>query len=260
MKKMIKINLTLLLISTIFLTSCFRTDVTYTGDFPELFSVALHSLLGAKGYEGGHLSSPSIRVLEEDSYGRVLFLYHEDWIYSNLIIQKFDDDYAYFYPYYNFILTYGMSVGGYPEGFSFGFDDEEVIDELKEANSWNQPMSDSSEFERVPIVRLIEVGPVTLETLNEVYFELFPQATRRIDSGEVNYTMNFLRTDKYGRSVYFAIGTGSDRRRNPYAVIFQPDHSFDLETGVLEITDINNYQTELRLLMESNGWNEPWDD
>ena len=137
---------------------------------------------------------------------------------------------------------------------------EEELDTLKEANSWNESMSDSREFERVPIVRLIEVGPVSLDILNEVRFELFPEATNRINSGNVNYRMNFLRTDRYGRSVYLARGPGDERLINPYAVIFQPDHSFDLETGVLEITDINNYQNELRLLMESNGWNEPWND
>ncbi|MCL2864744.1 MAG: hypothetical protein FWE25_04280, partial [Lachnospiraceae bacterium] len=61
----------------------------------------------------------------------------------------------------------------------------------------------------------------------------------------------FLRTDNYGRSVYF--------RRNT-AILFQPDHSFDLETGVLEIIDPVRYQTELREFMEANGWDTPFEE
>ena len=247
MKKILRINLILLLISTIFLTSCYR-DVTYIGDYPELFSVALHSLLGTKGFEEGHSGPPTIRVLEEDSYGRVLFSYRENEISSHLIIQKVNSDHAYFYPHYNFMLGRIQDVS------------EEELDGLKEANSWNQPMSDSSEFERVPIIRLKEAGPVSLEAHIEVYFELFPQITDHLSNRNVIYQMYFLRTDRYGRSVYLARGTGSEWRRNPYAVIFQPDHSFDLERGVLEITDMDNYQTSLRLLMEVNGWNEPWNE
>ena len=233
----------------IFLTGC-RGRI-YDGEYPELFSVAIHSLLGARGYEVGHHNVSGIGVLEEDDHGRVLFLYSEDSISSRLILQKVDGDYAYFYPYYNFILNYGIRPRSAPADFSFGFTEEE-IDELKEANSWNQPLSDNSEFERVPIIRLKEEGPVSFEILSNVNYQIFPEATRRgINSNNAIYRMNSLRTDRYGRTVYFA---------SPYAVLLQPDHSFDLETGVLEITDINNYQTELRLFMEANGWNEPWEE
>ena len=227
------------------MTGCFRRDVTYDGDYPELFSVAIHSLLGARGYEVGHLSLPDIRVISEDNHGRVLFSYREDTISSHLIIQKVDSDYAYFYPHYNFILGRIQDVP------------ERDIEALKEMNNWNQPVSDRSEFERVPIVRLKEEGPIPREILVEVCHEIFPDNpdSVRTSTQNVSGRMPFLRVDRYGRSVYFrslSLGT--------FAVIFQPDHSFDLETGVLEITDINNYQTELRLFMEANGWNEPWDE
>ena len=231
------------------LSACGDTDVTYAGSKPELFSVGIHSLLGVRGF-GMHLDIAFIEILEEDNYGRILFSYNEDMILSRLIIQKSDGDYAYFYPHYNFIFT------------SLDYDWEFTIEEtdaLKEANSWNQPMSDINEFERVPIVRQEESGPISFETLYEVYAEIFPAASG-MNRRNVGRRMNFLRADRYGRSVYLAVDVGNESRSNPIAVVFQPDYSFDLVAGSLEITDLNNYQTELRLLMEANGWNEPWDD
>jgi len=252
MNKYAKVKFILLLSCCfLLLVSCGLRDVTYDGDEPELFSLALHSLLGVRGFQGGTIRLPYITVVEEDEYGRILFSYIEDRVDSLLIIQKVDNDYAYFYPHYNFIIASTEERWGFLDG---------NVENLKEINSWNQPMSDNSEFERVPIILLKEIGPVSLDILNEVRLELFPQATNRITSSNVSYRMNFLRTDRYGRSVYLAIAPGSERQRNPIAVFFQPDHSFDLGIGALEITDMNNYQTELRLFMEENGWNEPWDE
>jgi len=34
----------------LFLTACFQDEFEYTGDYPELFSVAVNSILGAEGY------------------------------------------------------------------------------------------------------------------------------------------------------------------------------------------------------------------
>ena len=97
------------------------------------------------------------------------------------------------------------------------------------------------------------MGPVRTNRRIEVYREIFPESV--IGRTQINARMIFLRTDRYGRSVYLA------RRYETYiAVLFQPDHSFDIETGMLEIEDLHNYQTKLRLFMEANGWNEHWDD
>ena len=70
----------------------------------------------------------------------------------------------------------------------------------------------------------------------------------------------FFRMDYYGRSIYLTAERGLGWGGPYFAIMFQPDHSFDLETGTLEITSMNNYQTELRLFMEANSWNETWDD
>jgi len=243
----IKSRLALLLSFTLFLTGCGRFE--YRGDYLELYSVAIHSILGQEGYriQGGPFRQPPrIRILEEDNYGRVLFSYTESGerehaisLYNLVIMQKVEGDYVYFYPHYNFI---SRDVGG-------SFTDA-AIDALKEANSWNQPLSDRSEFERIRISRRKQSGPLSDAQLIEAFNEIFSRNITRLHG-----LMIYLRTDDYGRAVYLA-----EPREGYFAILFQPDHSFDLETGVLEITDRNNYQTELRLFMEANGWNTPFEE
>ena len=250
-KAKFKYKLVLLLGFTLLLTGCGRFE--YRGDYPELYSVALSSILGQRGYESVSFGSipPRIIVHEEDRYGRIMFSYsegHDRYISSanRVIVQRVEGEYVYFYPHYNFIsrqLGHGV------------FSDEE-IETFKEANSWNQPMSDSSEFVRVRIVRQKEDGPVSNAQLLEAYREVFPGSNP--SRAQMNYRMIFLRTDDYGRSVYLAT---HPLLEEPYiAIVFQPDHSFNIEIGALEIEDPNNYQTALRLLMEANGWNEPWEE
>ena len=301
------IKLVTLMISVIALTGCFfrRIDPIYTGEYPELFSVALGSLLGARGYSLSVGSLPDLIILEEDDYGRILFEYSDGGgLYpSRLIMQKTEGDYAYFYQHYNFI------IGSHPIGISFRYDipdfvDEEMVDEwlklqeeyvnlckydpdfledvirvqssmldllreipehlrevsgftdeamstLKETNSWNQVMSGVSEFARVRIVRQKEAGPISLENLAEVHNTIFSSrpTANRTRSRDVSYRMVFLRTDNYGRSVY--LGGWQD---DHIVVLFQPNQLFNQRTGPLEIAELNNYQTELRLFMEANGW------
>jgi len=126
-KLVITCKLVLLLSLTVLLTGCGGFE--YRGDYPELFSVAVNSILGAQGFQEGGWPrpiQPYIRVLEEDNYGRRLFIYTEDVTIGvssyRVIIQKVEGDYAYFYPHYN---------------FGRGRTDE-AVEALKEANSWNQ--------------------------------------------------------------------------------------------------------------------------
>ena len=210
-----------------------ETDPVYTGEYPELFSVASSSLLGM----GRDLrwDQPLIVVLEEDVHGRVLFEYQEGSLPpSRLIIQSVGDGYAYFYPHYNFMLN-----------------TQESIENLKQVNSWNQKMSDTSEFVRVRIVHERETGPAPPEILESARRVLFPNSPPISDISYISYSLIFLRTDNYGRSIYATSST-------QFVILFQPDHTFDPETSILEITERNRYQTELRLFMEANGWDTPF--
>jgi len=253
----------LLLTTTIAIFLCLTAcsgDFEYTGDNPELYSVAINSILGIHGYA---LSSwgpqrPTVRILEEDNYGRVMFLYSEDSYISPVsivVMQKADEVYAYFYPHYNFFSDWFFFLEEDP--------DIESVAALKETNSWNQEMSDASEFVRVRIVRYPEPGPIADETLIEAFRSVFPGSPSR--PNQITANNPFLRMDSYGRSVYLIFGPQWEYIDDEYvrtfvyvAILFQPDHSLDIDNGTLLITDLFNYQTDLRLFMEANGWDTPF--
>ena len=249
MIKVKRILCVLFLSFIIFLTSCFQQgEFEYLGSYPELFSVAINSLLGARGfYIGGSPGSGGIQLLiridDEDEYGRILFLYRDDFFLgedSRVIMQKIDGDYAYFYPHYNFILRSRENINRFTD---------EDIEVFKKINSWNQEMSDSSEFVRVRITRQKKDGLVSNDRLIETFLYLFPNTT--LTTSQKLSNVIFLRDDNYGRSIY-SIGM--------FIILFQFDYSLNIETGILEITDRYNYQSKLRLFMETNGWNTPFEE
>jgi len=51
--KKIRVKFILLIGCLIFLASCSRERI-YEGDYPKLFSLAIHSILGVMSYESGH--------------------------------------------------------------------------------------------------------------------------------------------------------------------------------------------------------------
>jgi len=84
MTKNFKAKIVLLLVCILFIASACsngrRTgEFTYDGAYPELYTLAVNSLLGARGFRiEGIRANPPMTILETDSYGRILFRYNED--------------------------------------------------------------------------------------------------------------------------------------------------------------------------------------
>ena len=262
--KMIVSTIVVIVAIMLLLTGCSFRAFEYTGDYPELWSAAVGSIPGLYGH-GLHGrprgDQPTISVLAEDDFGRILFQYEEfnpDFFvgYHVLIIQKVENGYIYFYPNYNFIsksdkLTTFLHNGNTVRRWKRVEISNNDMERFKEANSWNRDLSYSGELDRVKVVRHRERGPLSDEQLIEADRTFFPTATLgRTPNLAITF---FLRTDNYGRSMYFRRLAGYD----PSIVLFQPDFSFNSETGLFKITDLNDYQTELRLFMEANGWGTP---
>ena len=236
-----------------------REGFEYTGRYPEFFTAAIYAVPGVRGYISGHIlggQQPNISVANRDNYGRVMIFYDEESPLirggAYVVIQKVDGDYVYFYPFYNHIVWPARGV----EGLS------QALGELGEANSFGQELSDDSEFVRVRITRTIESGPISDNRFVQAYREVFPEST--LNFNQIRGSSVFLRTDRYGRTLHFAVGgtegTGEERVRFHVAMIFQPDNSFDLETGVVFFEDFYKYQSQLKEFMEANGWDTPFEE
>jgi len=253
--------ITLSMINFVPLYRTVTDDFEYRGDHPELYSTAQYSLLGQRGYIPDHHVrhgfDPSIRILEKDAFGRILFTYSEQQFqdqrhgYVLLIVQKVDTEFVYFYPHYNFIISLNH------RDWNASFMDK-FVNELKEANSWNRQMSEDEEFERVRISRQKEAGPISDRQLASAYRDIFPDTN--LSDGQILFNRVFyFRTDSFGQSIYLF---------NEYVIFFNADHIVKdiLDTTELirdeeiESTNLINlrllsYQTELKLFMEANGWN-----
>ncbi|MDR2585870.1 MAG: hypothetical protein LBC84_06595 [Prevotellaceae bacterium] len=245
----------------------------YKKNHPALYSVAVNSVLGTTGFiPDGHGPFPSlISLIEEDSLGRVMFVYYERKKisrFSLIISQKSDGEYAYYYPDYNFISISGPPGSWFTDtsectkaGLTFlncaftKFKDEE-IEELRRKNDWNMPI-DIDKCERAEIVRRKPRGPVRKSVVRSFY--------RNALEDDANYNSSrpvFFAEDNYGRSMYLAygkwgsgryFGEGFDRR--VVVLFFQLDGSYDVNNGVMELTDLNNYQDDLRTFKARNNWN-----
>jgi len=256
----------LIIFSLINFAPLYRTvtdDFEYRGEHPELYTAAQHSLPGQRGFIPDHHVrhgfDPSIGILEEDTFGRILFTYSEQEFrdqrhgYVLLIVQKVDDEFIYFYPHYNYIIS--LNHRNWEAGFMV-----EYVNELKEVNRWNQEMSEDSAFERIRISRQKESGPIPDRQLASAYRDIFPDTN--LNDGQILFNNVFyFRTDSFGQSIYLF---------NNYAIFFDADH---MVKDILDTTELYRdekiestnlvdlrlltYQTELRLFMERNGWNTP---
>ncbi|MDR2580941.1 MAG: hypothetical protein LBC85_08120 [Fibromonadaceae bacterium] len=204
----------------------------YRGKHPELFTEAIHSLAGIRGYHSH--GDAYVRIVEEDEYGRILFYYGEDEYDSyRLIAQKSDGAYVYYYPDFNFI---SRSIG---TSFS-----EQDIPELKDKNDWNKPL-DESKFIKQKIVRIKAGHGLSKKNKEEIF--------RETTGGNVKRSFDsYLTSDKYGKKL-FGLWSGELR----LFVIINADDSCDLATCFIKFTD-HNYQQELKEFKELNNWNEPW--
>ncbi len=257
MKKLILIPLLsfLLLFNGCFLLLGYNREeqfiAEYTGEHPEIFSIAVYSILGDNAWG----SKVSVEILEEDAYGRTLASYETlldeepDIKCRTLIIcQKTEDSYAYFYPDFNFIIK--------PEGEEFS---EEEIGNLKEGNDWGKPLNDEK-MSRVKIIRDKDVDS-SKGGWRGLLFEEDGVFYGTLQEDEY-YTLNSLGRDKDGRTL-FAFEVSSAKRNNRgievykyerrYALILNPDNTAQ-ESYLMLIEDDYNYQEQLKEFKELNDW------
>jgi len=239
MKKLI----VMLIVCAFILSGC-HDKFRYYGKYPECFSVAVYNLLGITGHE-----MDEIKVLDQDSKGRILFSFYS-WgfsigenpdLYSVLICQKTDDEYVYFYPDYQFVLSSTKN------GIS-----EKEIDELKEKNDWGKEL-DESKMLRARITKKKKNATSVVKPKERQIF------TDLIDFEVETVVMIRLGMDKNKRNLYYVSvcnrtaesGFGFDRA---YMLIINEDNSFDGSHCLQELEDPWKYQDQLKAFKELNDW------
>ena len=244
-KKLIATLLCLLL----FLVSCNNEPYSYSGEHPELYSVAINSLLWNKGAASSadRLIDPTISIIERDAQGRVLFTYTEtpfgsDVSFSSLIIMQYHSDkYVYYYDDVNFI---SKELSPYSD-ISATFDSRDV-EILKASNDWNCKLNLDKCIKK-EITTIKREVTVDEDALNEIFSEY---------DGYYSNSTFLLTDDGYGRFICYsriAILEGGDCRNQYIVILFQNDLTY----SILAPNSVYDYQDELKKFKEINCWNQP---
>ena len=143
----------LVFLSSMLLFSCKRA-VKYYGEYDDLYTVACNSIITIGFFENDQVSSGAdIFIVEEDNYGRKMFVYADnDSFYSRgtkkrmfvLISQYLENQFVYYYPNYNFV-AYKGEIDRYSLDWEivenyFNKIPEIDIQNLKRWNDWNKPI------------------------------------------------------------------------------------------------------------------------
>lgn len=234
----------LCLFAVLFFSSCKGHDYEYTGEYPALYTEAIHSLLWTKGIssKADIICDPLIKKLEEDNYGRILFEYSEkafisDFAFSSLIVlQKEDSDFVYFYEDFNFICKGKETVNSKVE-----FNERE-INELKVLNDWNNEL-DLSKCIKKEIIYKKKNSPLDDKIFDEI-FSIYKDFDYHITY--------YLTEDKNGKFLCYSRLTMRDKDYyyKYVVVLVEPDLSY----FIFEPTLYFNYQQELRDFKIQHNW------
>ncbi len=249
MKKFIRYLIVMTLIPLI--ASC-RDLYLYQGNNPELYSVALESVIGSRSY----VMNQVLRI-EEDTYGRVLFAFFGDFIYGEnsdqsdaiaiVIAQKTDSNFAYYYDSSNSIAA--ISLHSLDEELTLklieSYFDEEDIEELKVKNDWNKPMNNKLLF-RTEVTRK--------KTCNVNDRDLLPY--KDLLGGNLYHGIQCYGKDRNGYmlvSVESELSNQSSRTFVIYLMIVNKDHELISPDAVMRVTDIFDMEA-IKQFKEANGW------
>ena len=294
MKKTFILFITILMFG---LTGC-RYDVSYKGQYIELYTTAIYSIPNAVGFmdHGEGTYDADIYIWEQDDYGRTLFAYCDDYsnqIFALVVSQCYDENSVYFYPDVNYALTMIDSKYVYEgvdndhlknrtQEFYYGYKDK-----LKAENDWGTPIDrtkcvsykirDQKSFEGNVYSFDKEEANVILNGYTSTLNFVNPS------SSPYHYS-SILQVDSEGKILHEIYGNHSyyDKlewnKWDPYAkeytrydmilwVITDKDGNYDMENGVLvmysKANDDCNFIYSASDILEfknRNGWTNSYCD
>ena len=243
-----KILLMLLLILATILSSCGHSG--YSGNQPDLFSVAINSVLYLNGYswDADFQCDPTIEIIEEDSYGRTMFTYYEkyykggDISFSALIIcQVSNEKEVFYYEDINYIIKEQTLYSKTTEKFT---DDE--IAYLKFVNDWNKEINYdkcvrkdiSKSKQQIPNEK--EIHNLLVEKfalVNGEYSLFMDYLTDNMD--ESKYIVFGYVRKSYGEGIYFIGLVEVDDSINLNTIV--PSNVFDYKAEFIEFKEVNDW-------------------
>ena len=234
----------------------------YTGKHPNLYTVAINSVLYTSGHSFGadRYMNSKIEIIDEDEYGRTIFTYSENYygkgyddvmtFRSLLVCQHANKNEVFYYEDVNYMIKPQASNSEKIEDFS-----NEEIETLKELNDWNEELNLTKCIKKaiiknkpdIPYKEEIEnkiVEEFDLDSYDKEYYIREDFLTH--DSNNTNfiiygYVSSVANDNKYQVDVFY-IGL-VEVKDNKLAKIsfFVPSNVYDCKEEFIEFKKANNW-------------------
>ena len=189
MRKALILFITILMFG---LTGCLSYDVSYKGQYKELYTTAIYSIPNAVGFmdHGEGTYDADIYIWEQDDYGRTLFAYCDDYsnqIFALVVSQCNDENNVYFY-----LPAKIVHIDGDDEYL------EKCLKFYRNANvhAIGKKVSEDKIYEQVPIL-LKEYKPdILIITGHDAYLK---KKGKREDLANYKNSINFVKAVKSAR-------------------------------------------------------------
>ena len=231
----------------------------YGGDNMELYTIAAFSIPYADR------TGTKIRTIEEDQYGRVLFLvsfrssgfyYQSEYekMYAYAVCQKSDEERTYYYEDDCFLLYLTEDM----------FTESEQ-NKLKELNDWDKPLNEAKMTSR----QIIEPHDSKLRATSLGFDKAFSVslhlkaaflAEHPVDTDRQHVFYKYLDCDAAGKSVgvvwywYYSDNDSNDTETEAYFIMVDEDCLLTNKAQIAKITDTLHFQDELKMFKAANNW------
>lgn len=197
-------------------------------------------------------------VLEQDSYGRVLFAFRDrNHFYRDndlsvtalAILQCYEDEFVYYYE----DTFYQLVVSQTYQQLPYETYDQSMIDVLKEKNDWNQPLDQTKCITHTAQIgyfgnRLSSPLPGHYPHCDEIRFQFAVTKEIHMD----NLDACIAGWDKADRFLYMVRAKSNTGESKHYFVI--ADKDYQNEIHICEIEDLYNHNDELAAFKASCQW------
>ena len=255
MKKSVYSGLIILVITIVILvislTSCGGYK-GYSGDNSELYTVAINSVPWINGFSwtADFVCDPQIEIVEEDEYGRIMFIYHERYYggsdigFAALVIsQSSNEKEVFYYEDVNYIVKKQETYIAEVELEVFN---EEEIEALKSINDWDQEI-DYDKCIKKEITNVKAAIPYEEEIKQQIIDEF------DLPKGEYMLIMDVLtsNTDNSKLIVY-----GHEKINDDISFIGLVEHEEGVfkDLKILVPENVYDYQAEFIEFKSNNGW------
>ena len=243
-----RIILMILLIFTTILTSCGYSG--YSGNRSDLYSVASNSVLWLNGYSWGadYECDPQIEIIEEDVFGRTMFIYYEkyykgaDISFSTLIIcQDSNEKEVFFYEDINYIIKEQKLYSQNIENFTDG-----EIAYLKLINDWNKEIN----YDKC-VRKDITKAKQKLSDEKEIKNLIINEFT--LVNGKYSLFIDYL-TSNVDDTKYIVYGYIRKTEQEGIYFIGLVENSYDIKLKVLVPLNVYDYKAEFIEFKKINNW------